>query len=472
MPVESERIRQLNDAQTKPERRYVLYWAQMNRRVDSNHGLLRAVEIANEHNLPVLYYESLTCSHPYANDRLHAFILQGVPETAKRLKKKGIGYCFYLRKRRRDADDILCRLAKDAAAVVTDDYPTFLARQNNVRVPQQVDVPYYAVDSSCIVPMNKIEQRQYAAYTIRPRIHRLLPDYLKPVDELYVKFRYNQPDLPWHTPVTPISIHDLLAESEIDHSVKPSTAFEGGRLAAEQRLNFFLERNLRRYAKSRNNPAEHATSELSPYLHFGQISSMEVALAAKRYAAEHKLIAAEFLEELIVRRELSFNYARFVNEPGSLQDLPEWVKSTMEKHARDRRDPVYTRAQLERAATYDELWNASQKELLLRGKIHGYYRMYWGKKIIEWSATYEEAAATMIYLHDRYALDGRDPNTYTNILWCFGLHDRPWGERPVYGSLRYMSFEGMKRKTDWKAYVDEIRFLELTGNDLYCAEQL
>jgi deoxyribodipyrimidine photo-lyase len=183
-------------------------------------------------------------------------------------------------------------------------------------------------------------------------------------------------------------------------------------------------------------------------------------------------MAGEFLEELIVRRELSFNYARFVDDPGSLQNLPEWARETMQKHACDKRDVVYTRTQLERAETYDELWNASQKELLLRGKTHGYYRMYWGKKIIEWSPTYEAAAETMIYLHDRYALDGRDPNTYTNILWCFGLHDRPWGERPIYGSLRYMSFEGMKRKTGWKAYVDEIRLMEYTGKDPYRPERV
>lgn len=467
MPVEPERIRQLNHDKFKPERKYVLYWAQANRRVESNHGLLRTVELANQLRLPVLYYEELTCSCPYASDRFHAFILNGVPETAKRLNAKGIGYCFYLPKHKNDANDVLYRLGKDAAAVVTDDYPVFIPSQRNATAPQKIDVPYYVVDSSCIVPMSKIEKRQYAAYTIRPRIHKLLPEYFKPADELHVNHRYHGPKLQWHTEVTPAIIPRLPAECEIDHSVKPSLSFDGGRLSAEKRLRFFLAQNLRRYAKGRNNPSEHATSDLSPYLHFGQISSLEVAIAAKEYAAEHKLIAAEFLEELIVRRELSFNYARHVNDPGSLDNLPEWAQTTMREHAHDRRDPIYTRGQLERAETHDEIWNASQKEMLLRGKIHGYYRMYWGKKIIEWSATHKEAAETMIYLHDRYALDGRDPNTYTNILWCFGLHDRPWGERPIYGSLRYMSFEGMKRKTGWKAYVDGIRLMEYTGKDPY-----
>jgi deoxyribodipyrimidine photo-lyase len=200
-------------------------------------------------------------------------------------------------------------------------------------------------------------------------------------------------------------------------------------------------------------------------LHFGHISSLQIALSAKQFAKDHKLIADDFLEELIVRRELAFNYAHFVDDPASLANLPEWALHTMKKHARDRRLYTYSVAQLEAADTSDELWNASQKELLLRGTIHGYYRMYWGKKIIEWSPTYWEAARMMVYLHDRYALDGRDPNTYTNILWCFGLHDRAWGERPVFGKIRYMSLEGMKRKTQWKTYVEEIRLLEKTGKD-------
>ena len=442
-----------------PGREYVLYWAQMNRRVDANHGLLHAIELANLHHLPVLYYEGLTCSYPYANDRLHTFILQGVPESARRLKKAGIGYCFYLRKRHSEPNDVLYALAKRAAALVTDDYPVFIAREHNRRVPARLDIPYFAVDSSCIVPMRTIEKHEFAAYTIRPKIHRALPKYLKAPDAVKVKRRYEGRPCRFHTEVTTGTIAELVASCDIDHSVPSSVSFEGGRRAAERALDTFLKKNLRRYARERNNPPAHATSELSPYLHFGQISSLEVALRASACAKEHKLIAAEFLEELIVRRELAFNHALYTDDPASLSGVPEWAQKTMRAHARDKRPYVYSRAQLERAETEDMLWNASQAELLLKGKIHGYYRMYWGKKIIEWSATYQDAVDTMVYLHDRYALDGRDPNTYTNILWCFGLHDRAWGERPVFGHLRYMSLEGMKRKTDWEAYVGEIRGL-------------
>ncbi len=180
MPVEPERVRKLNPAAERPEADYVLYWSQMNRRVDGNHALLYAAEIANRLNLPVLFYEGLTCTYEYANDRLHTFILQAVPETAKRLKKARIGYVFYLRRTKESRNDVLYQLAKRAAAVVTDDYPTFIARKHNARVPSKLDVAYYVVDSSCVVPMQEIPARQFAAYTMRPKVNRLLPRYLQP----------------------------------------------------------------------------------------------------------------------------------------------------------------------------------------------------------------------------------------------------------------------------------------------------
>ena len=454
------RIRSLNGMGVRPSGEYILYWSQMNRRVDSNHALAHAVELANALGLPVLVYEGLTCTYPYANDRLHTFILEGVEETARRLRDSGIGYVFYLRRRRSDPDDVFYRLAAEAAAVVTDDYPTFVNRRHNQSVPAKLDVRMDAVDSSCVVPMSCLEKREWAAYTIRPRILRLLPEYMHPVPPLAVRRRYRAAPPPFHTAVRAAGVPQLVASCEIDHSVPPSTCFRGSRRDAEQQLRRFLEERLRRYARERNEPAAHATSGLSPWLHFGRLSSLEVALAVREYAAAHKLIAEEFLEELIVRRELAFNFTRFTPDYDSLDALPEWALRTMAAHRRDRREAVYTVEQFERAQTHDDLWNAAQKELLLRGTIYGYYCMYWGKKIIEWSPDYESALAAMIHLHDRYALDGRDPNTYTNILWCFGLHDRPWFERPVFGTIRYMSRAGMDRKTDARTYIGEIEALE------------
>lgn len=445
--------------------RYVLYWAQMNRRVDGNHGLHYAAELANRFGLPLLCYESVTCSYPHASDRLHTFLLEGVPDTERQLSKLGIGYIFHLRQRHSDPNDALYRLSSDAAAVVTDDYPMFVTRGYNARVPRKIGIPYFAVDSSCVVPMSTMVKREYAAYSIRPKIQRALPKYLEPVGPIRVQQRFNEPRHPLHTEVRESNIAELVASCEIDHSVRPSLSIRGGRRQAERRLHDFLEHNLRRYARHRNEPSARATSGLSPYLHFGQISALEVALAARDSAQEHKLIADEFLEELIVRRELAFNHARFSEKPDSLANLPNWARETLRKHAADPRPWVYTTEQFESAKTHDALWNATQKELLLRGTIHGYYRMYWGKKIIEWSATCQGALETMVHLHDRYALDGRDPNTYANILWCFGLHDRPWPERPTFGTVRQMSLEGMTRKTDVDAYLREIDQLERTGKD-------
>ena len=320
--------------------------------------------------------------------------------------------------------------------------------------------------------MSVHEKRAYGAYTIRPKIRRELPRYLRPVSMAALRHRWRDDLLPpdllaLRVELTAAKVADLAASCEIDQSIAPSLSFDGGTANAERHLAVFLEKRLSRYARDSNQPSRHATSDLSPYLHFGQISALEVALAVKEYAEEHKLIADQFLEELIVRRELAFNFARFATNVESFDDLPDWCRRTMRKHAADKRPVLYTPEQLTRAETHDELWNATQKELLLRGKIHGYYRMYWGKKIIEWSPTYEQALRVMIDLHDVYALDGRDPNTYTNILWLFGLHDRPWGERQIFGQLRYMSFDGMKRKTDIGSYVKEIALLEMTGRDSF-----
>lgn len=442
-----ERARRLNTAGIRSGADYVLYWSQMNRRADANQALDFAIDLANQMALPVLFYEGLTCDYPYASDRFHRFILEGVPETEERLATRGIGYVFYLRRRRSDPNDVLYRLAARAAAVVTDDYPAFIAARHNASVAPKLDVAFWAVDASCIVPMSCFEKREYAAYTMRPKVHKLLPRYLWPLPPAQVRQRFAPGRSEFHTRVTRDSLAGLLASCEIDHSVAASVSIRGGRRAARKQLAHFLRQGIRRYAAEHHEPTAEATSGLSPYLHFGQISALEVALAAKS--------CGEFLEQLIVRRELAFNFARFAPRLDGLEVLPDWARETMRRHRRDRRQPVYTAAHFEHAATHDELWNAAQRELLARGTIHGYYRMYWGKKIIEWSRTYDQALRTMIYLHDRYALDGRDPNTYTNILWCFGLHDRPWPERPIFGTLRYMSLEGMRRKTNTAAYIAE-----------------
>ena len=453
-----ERARRLNAAAIRPAAAYVLYWAQMNRRADANQALDFAIELANDLALPVLFYEGLTCTYPYANDRLHRFILEGVPDTEARLAQRGIGYIFYLRRRESDPNDVLYRLAARAAAVITDDYPTFIAARHNASVAPKLDVAFYAIDASCIVPMSCFDKREYAARTIRPKIHKLLPRYLGPVPVVKPRKRFAPQESQFHTRVTAANIGPLIAACEIDHAVPTAAGITGGRRAALKQLAHFVKHGLSRYAAEANQPSAHVTSGLSPYLHFGHISALEVALAARS--------SAEFLEQLIVRRELAFNFARFTPRLDSLEVLPDWARQTLRRHRRDRRSYIYALDDFEQARTHDALWNATQRELLTSGTIHGYYRMYWGKKIVEWSAAPEEALATMIHLHDRYALDGQDPNTYANILWCLGLHDRPWPERPIFGTVRSMSRAGMERKTDVQAYLREIDCLERTGKEL------
>lgn len=460
-----DRVRAVNHRPFRQPAEYVLYWAQIHRRVEGNFGLAYAIELANDLELPVLFYEHLTCAYPHANDRFWTFVLEGVPDTSRQLRSRGIGYSFYMRAAKADPDDMLLRAASRAAAVVSDEYPESLIAQHNRAIREQLEIPYYAVDSCGVIPLRRFEKREYAAYTIRPKVNRMLPEYFSAFELPKVKhpFRGDPPVPP--TVVTKGNIGSLVARAEIDHSVPPSLTYTGGSCAATRRLEYFLENNLRRYERDRNEPSRQATSGMSAYLHFGQIGSLQVATAVRRHADACQLMAGGYLEELIVRRELAFNFTHFSARPASLLNLPEWARNTLREHASDRRDPVYTVQQLEFAETHDALWNAAQKELLLRGTIHGYYRMYWGKKVIEWSPTCQDALERLIYFHDRYALDGRDPNTYANILWLFGLHDRPWGTRPIFGMVRYLSLDGMKRKTDVPAYVAQIAELERTGRD-------
>lgn len=444
------RIRQAGSAPPNLKSRYVLYWMRANRRVENNHALNFAAELANRYGKPLLCVERLTCDYPYANLRWHTFYLEGVAETAASLRKLGAGYRFDLHRKRGQAID--WRPMQKAVAVVTDAWPESLGGA----IPD-FGVETYAVDSSCIVPSAAIEGRSYAAYSIRPRIHRVLARYLQAAPAVNLQHRFTEA----------IGLPALDASRcEIDRSVPPSTLFRGGRKEALRRLDEFLENRLRRYAAEKNEPSAHATSDMSPYLHLGYISPLDIALRVVGAHKQDQAAADAYLEELIVRRELAFNFAWNTERVDTLNVLPDWVLKTLRAHRRDDREHICTRDQFEAAETSDDLWNAAQKELLLRGKIHGYYRMYWGKKIIEWSRTHEEALATMIHLNDKYALDGQDPNTYANILWCFGLHDRPWGERPVFGTVRYMGRLGMERKTDVKAYMREIEYLERSGKEL------
>ncbi len=302
--------------------------------------------------------------------------------------------------------------------------------------------------------MSKFEKENYAAYTIRPRIKKMLDEYFVPFEEVAIKNK--KPDIKVDCPNTEVNsqnIAELVAECDIDHDVKPSPIYHGGTENGRKRLKHFVENILQNYNETRNKPELDGSSRLSSYLHFGFLSSLEIALAVKNSNAPQESKDA-FLEELIVRRELSYNFTKFNKDYDSLKSLPDWVQQTMREHVDDERDPIYSLEQLENAETHDELWNAAQREMVETGEMHNYIRMLWGKLVIQWSKNYEEAFANLVHLNNKYCLDGRNPNSYAGILWCFGKHDRPWMEREIFGKMRYMTSNSTGKKFDSKKYIE------------------
>ncbi len=459
----NERVLQLNDKQPNPKARYVLYWMQMYKRVDNNHALIYAIRQANELKLPLVVYEGLKHYYPWASDRIHTFILEGVEEKRREFERLGIRYVFYLQKDKNAPRQTVMKLAKDAALIVTDDFPCFILPEHNRRIAERANIPVYAVDSNGIIPMSKFDKEEYGAYTIRPKIKKLLDNYLKPLAEekVAIKSLDLTLDCP-ETPVTSATICNLVSECDIDHSVKPSEHYHGGTANGRRRLKNFVEEILLDYETARNKPNVDGSSRLSSYLHFGFLSPLEIALAVQDADAPQGAKDA-YLEELIVRRELSYNLTRHNAKYDSLESLPAWVHKTMRAHAGDERQFLYTLDELETGQTHDELWNASQREMVVTGEMHNYVRMLWGKNVIAWSASYEVAFETLVHLNNKYCLDGRNPNSYAGILWCFGKHDRPWMERPVFGMMRYMTSGSTGKKFDSKKYIEWTKGLQRPG---------
>lgn len=442
----------VRDGEAHAHADYVLYWMQAQRRVHSNVALDEAIREANARNLPVVVYEGLRPDYPEANARLHTFVVEGMRDNARDAAARGLSYVASVP----SAGDVDCetiaRLGRRAALVVTDDVPAFIFRKQTEALARRLDCPLVAVDACGVIPIREMTKREYSAATIRPKIHRLLPVYLREHPDEPVRCEVGRLDLDVDaTDVERLSVAEIVADSGVDPRVAPSRLYHGGRRNALARLGHFLANLFDGYATQRNDAGKERTSRLSAYLHFGFVSALEVALAA-RDAGAPKEDTASFLEELIVRRELAYNFCHFEPKHTRVEALPEWARKTLAKHGDDPRPRVSAR-EIERGETHDEIWNIAQRELLATGEIHNASRMLWGKKLLAWSATPQKAVDTMIRLHHRYALDGRNPATYSNILWILGLHDRAWGpERPVFGTVRYMTSEAFKRKHDWKAY--------------------
>jgi deoxyribodipyrimidine photo-lyase len=441
--IQEERIRALNRKEPVSGS-YVLYWMQASQRTHYNHALAHAARIANERRQPLLVFFGLTEAYPGANLRHYRFMLEGLAEAQSSLAGKGIRMVVRLRSPEKGAVE----LSRGASLAVVDRGYLKLQRQWREDAAAVMRCPLIQVESNVVVPVEEASSKEeYSAATIRPRIGRQLERYLLPMEEeLPVKSSL-------HLDIESLDLSDteqVLARLNIDQGTAGIEAARGGTSQANARLTDFIDHKLKYYPSQRNDPSLDLGSGMSPYLHFGQISPLFIALEVQRTGGPG---AEAYLEELIVRRELSMNFVYYNRNYDSLEGLPRWALKTLHEHASDPREYLYTLQELEEARTHDPYWNAAQKEMVATSRMHNYMRMYWGKKIIEWSATPDEAYRAAVYLNDKYELDGRDPNGYTGVLWCFGKHDRAWKERDVLGKLRYMSAGGLRRKFDIETYV-------------------
>jgi len=435
-----------------PERgRCVVYWMQRAQRGRDNHALDAAVRVANALGLPCVAYFAVVKNFPHAHLRHYAFMNDGLPDVEEDCEERGIGFVM-----RRAPDESHERFFAEvgAAMVIGDENPMRVPEAWRVQMAERLRVPFWTVDADVIVPSKLLEKAQFSAGVIRPRLMRRLPEFLR-------EYENPEADVRWSRP-RGLQTDDVRADitrgwREFDRSVAPVEEWRGGRKAAIKRLERFVREMLAGYQRDRNKPERDGTSKLSPYLHFGHIGPLRIALAVKaavRKGAEMQSAADAFLDQLIVWRELSVNFVRYQAQYDSPDCADNWAKLTIAKHDRDEREVLYTVKQMEEARTHDELWNAAQLQMVQHGWMHNYMRMYWAKKILEWTPNAPAAMKRAVYLNDRYFLDGRDPNGYAGIAWAvLGKFDRAWAERPVFGKRRYMSGASTARKFDVKSYI-------------------
>ena len=482
MTVPELRIRAANDRPMRADGQIVVYWMTAFRRTGWNSALDRAVAHARVLDKPLLVLEALRCGYRWASDRLHRFVLDGMRDNAARFAGTPVRYYAYVEPAWGEGRGLLAALAQSACVVVGDDYPAFMLPRMVAAAARQIPVRFELVDGNGLLPLRAASQVFPTAYAMRRFLQRTLPEHLldlpvadplralrlppaPPVSEA-IRRRWPEAD-----PAVLTGTGAVLGALPIDHTVAP-VAYAGGERAGRARLRAFLREQLADYVERRNQPEADATSRLSPYLHFGHVSVHEVfaELARLEGWSPARLSpkgtgartgwwrmgpsAEAFLDQLVTWRELGFNMCWQRPDYDQYGSLPDWARRTLAVHARDPREHRYTLEQLESAATHDPLWNAAQRQLVREGRIHNYLRMLWGKKIVQWTNRPQMALEVMIQLNDKYAVDGRDPNSYSGISWVLGRYDRAWGpERPVFGTVRYMSSENTARKVRVRDYI-------------------
>lgn len=476
------RVHVYHDLPPRAEGRFVLYWLRMNRRLSYNFALQRAVGWAKELARPLLIADVIPQDYPRASDRFHRFVMEGMSDLARRLEPSAVQYYPFIEKKRGEGRALLNVLLRDACVSVTDEYPTRYFRDQILKWCRGGEGRIESVDSCGLLPLRAAERVFPTAHSFRRFLQQNLPSHLKNpplrnplMGVILPRFRGLPGELraswPPLLPTSDSSRQRLVSALPINHAIGKSP-ISGGETDATKALRTFLREKLPHYSALRNEPEADVTSGLSPYLHFGFISAHQIfaELAARENWTSARLgestagrksgwwgmskSAEAFLDQIVTWREIGFNFCHFRDDYDCFDSLPGWARATLRKHAADPRPNRYDTAELESARPHDCLWNAAQTQLAREGRIHNYLRMLWGKKVVEWSPSPEQALETMIELNDKYALDGSDPNSYSGIGWVLGRYDRPWGpERPIFGTVRYLSSDNTARKISVKEYI-------------------
>jgi deoxyribodipyrimidine photo-lyase len=447
--IQEERVRRLNEKEIA-EGEYVLYWMQEAQRAEYNHALEYAVQRANDRSQRLLVVFGLMADYPEANLRHYAFLLEGLQDVKDGLKERNIKFVVH----RGSPEEVALDAGKNASLIVCDMSYLRLQKEWREKVAEEADCAVVQVETEVVVPVELAsDKREHAARTLRPKIQEHLDEFLVGLEPTTVE----KQSLNMQADGLDLSdAGEILDNMELDRSVEPlSHLYRGGTSEAKKILEHFLESRLGTYVEHRNQPQTDDVSHMSKYLHYGHISAIHVALKIQDANPPQEDLDS-YLEELIIRRELSMNFCHYTPDYDKFSCLPNWAKETLEEHKDDSREYLYAREQLENAETHDEYWNAAMNEMRYTGYMHNYMRMYWGKKILEWSETPKEAYETMLYLNNKYFVDGRDPNSYANVAWVFGQHDRGWQERDVFGKVRYMSAGGLERKAKPREYVEKV----------------
>lgn len=447
--VNPNRIRILNPG--NPEGKIVLYWMQKDKRVDDNWALLYAQEVALKNNCSLMVCFTFIGKFPEANIRQYSFLFEGLKETERTLNQLNIP--FHMIQGKCDIELLKFIKKEKIGLLVTDFSPLRIHRRRTKQVCDAVNIPAHQVDANNIIPAWKVSNKQeWSAYTLRRKMQKHLGEYLTDFPNVKrhpIKHVQSSSKVDWKS---------TYANLSIDQGVKEIDWLKPGEKAGIKQLHEFLSQPIEKYTSQRNDPNRDVLTNLSPYLHYGQISSQRVALHLQEIdTIENKSI----LEQIVVRRELAVNFCFYNDNYDNIDGFPNWAKESLREHWNDPRDYLYPHEAFEAADTHDPLWNAAQSQMVHLGKMHTYMRMYWAKKILEWSPNPEVALQIAIDLNDKYELDGRDSNGYTGIAWSIGgVHDRPWFERPIFGKIRFMSFNGCKNKFNINHYISDVDSLK------------